>query len=52
MDGITLAGLDVNLVEGPDGANWEQIGPQTTAEETPEETPPTRKEKTAVWISP
>ncbi len=39
MDGITLAGLDVNLVEGPDGANWEQIGPQTTAEETPEETP-------------
>jgi len=37
MDGITLAGLDVNLIDGPDGANWEQIGPQTAAQETPEE---------------
>lgn len=28
MDGIRLAGVEVNLVDGPDGANWEQIGPQ------------------------
>jgi len=38
MDGIRLAGVEVNLVDAPDGANWELIGPQSTAEaETPEE---------------
>ncbi|KGD64382.1 hypothetical protein Y5S_02437 [Alcanivorax nanhaiticus] len=32
MDGIRLAGVEVNLVDGPDGANWELIGPQTSEE--------------------
>ena len=40
MDGITLAGLDVNLIDGPDGANWEQIGPQTPSEDTTVEEEP------------
>ncbi|OJH07153.1 MAG: cell envelope biogenesis protein AsmA [Alcanivorax borkumensis] len=44
MDGITLAGLDVNLVDGPDGANWEQIGPQTPAEDTATEEEPAAEE--------
>jgi AsmA protein len=26
MDAISVHGLQLNLVEGPDGANWEQIG--------------------------
>ncbi|MZR62618.1 AsmA family protein [Alcanivorax sp. DP30] len=34
MDGIRLAGVEANLVDGPDGANWELIGPQSTGEET------------------
>ena len=33
MDGIRLAGVEVNLVDGPDGANWERIGPQTPTED-------------------
>lgn len=44
MDGITLAGLDVNLVDGPDGANWEQIGPKTPAEEAATEEPTAEEE--------
>ncbi|MEE3319160.1 MAG: AsmA family protein [Pseudomonadota bacterium] len=38
MDGIRLAGIEVNLVDGPDGANWELIGPQgeSAEEATPE----------------
>ncbi len=46
MDGISLSGLDVNLVEGPDGANWEQIGPQTPTEDTADDTPATEEEET------
>ncbi|MEQ3635475.1 AsmA family protein [Alcanivorax sp.] len=45
MDGITLAGLNVNLVDGPDGANWEQIGPQTPAEDTAKAEEPTDEEE-------
>ncbi|EUC67912.1 cell envelope biogenesis protein AsmA [Alcanivorax sp. 97CO-5] len=45
MDGITLAGLDVNLVDGPDGANWEQIGPQTPAEDTAKAEEPANAEE-------
>jgi len=33
MDGVTLDGLEVNLVETADGANWEKIGPRDGAEE-------------------
>lgn len=33
MDGVTLDGLEVNLVETADGANWEKIGPQEGAED-------------------
>jgi len=33
MDGVTLDGLEVNLVETADGANWEKIGPQDGAGE-------------------
>lgn len=33
MDGVTLDGLEVNLVETADGANWEKIGPQEDAEQ-------------------
>lgn len=33
MDGVTLDGLEVNLVETAEGANWERIGPQESAEE-------------------
>ena len=33
MDGVTLDGLEVNLVETADGGNWEKIGPQDGAEE-------------------
>ncbi len=43
MDGVTLDGLEVNLVETADGANWEQIGPQDGAED---ETAPTGEEQT------
>ena len=42
MDGVTLDGLEVNLVETADGANWEKIGPQDGAEE---ETAPTEEEQ-------
>ncbi|WP_156501411.1 AsmA family protein, partial [Alcanivorax sp. HI0044] len=45
MDGITLAGLNVNLVDGPDGANWEQIGPQTPAEDTATEEEPAAEDE-------
>ncbi|WP_290519614.1 AsmA family protein [Alcanivorax sp.] len=45
MDGITLAGLNVNLVDGPDGANWEQIGPQTPAEDTAAEEEPAAEDE-------
>lgn len=41
MDAISLDGLDLNLVEGPDGGNWERIAasedpaaPEETAEES------------------
>ena len=44
MDGISLAGLEVNLLDGADGANWEQIGPQTGTEEAEETTQETREE--------
>ena len=43
MDGVTLDGLEVNLVETADGANWDKIGPQdkdaaqTEAEQKPAE---------------
>lgn len=33
MDGVTLDGLEVNLVETADGANWEKIGPQEGAKD-------------------
>ncbi|HIK76115.1 MAG TPA: AsmA family protein [Alcanivorax sp.] len=42
MDGVTLDGLEVNLVETADGANWEKIGPQDGAEE---ETTPAEEEQ-------
>ena len=42
MDGVTLDGLEVNLVETADGANWEKIGPQDGAEE---ETAPAEEEQ-------
>ena len=42
MDGVTLDGLEVNLVETTDGANWEKIGPQDGAEE---ETAPAEEEQ-------
>ena len=41
MDGVTLDGLEVNLVETADGANWEKIGPQDGAAE---ETAPAEEE--------
>lgn len=44
MDGVTLDGLEVNLVETADGANWEKIGPQDGAEE---ETTPAEEEQPA-----
>lgn len=34
VDGLTLAGLDINLVENEDGANWERIGANTASEES------------------
>lgn len=34
MDGVTLDGLELNLVEDATGGNWEQIGPQ---QENPEQ---------------
>ncbi|EKF75421.1 hypothetical protein A11A3_03654 [Alcanivorax hongdengensis A-11-3] len=37
MDGVTLAGLQVNLEEDANGGNWENIGSQSGAESTPEE---------------
>ncbi len=43
MDGVTLDGLEVNLVETADGANWEKIGPQDGAEE---DTAATEEEQT------
>ena len=42
MDGVTLDGLEVNLVETADGANWEKIGPQDSAAE---ETTPAEQEQ-------
>lgn len=36
MDAISLAGLDLNLVEGPDGGNWERIAASDAAA-SPEE---------------
>ena len=42
MDGVTLDGLEVNLVETADGANWEKIGPQDGAQE---ETAPAEQEQ-------
>jgi len=42
MDGVTLDGLEVNLVETADGANWEKIGPQ---DDTGEDTAPTEEEQ-------
>ena len=42
MDGVTLDGLEVNLAETADGANWEKIGPQDGAEE---ETAPAEEEQ-------
>ena len=42
MDGIRLAGVEVNLMDGPEGANWEQIGPQA---EAPESAPQTTAEE-------
>lgn len=42
MDGVTLDGLEVNLVETADGANWEKIGRQDGAEE---ETAPAEEEQ-------
>ena len=33
MDGISLAGLDADLVETADGGNWEKLGPRTEAQE-------------------
>ena len=39
MDGISISGVEVNLVDSPEGANWEQIGPQTEAETAAEESP-------------
>lgn len=39
MDGIRLAGVEVNLVDSPDGANWELIGPQSeSAQDTSTDT--------------
>ena len=31
MDAVSVHGLQLNLVEGPDGANWEQIGSSADA---------------------
>lgn len=42
MDGVTLDGLEVNLVETADGANWEKIGPQ---DDTGEDTAPSEEEQ-------
>lgn len=33
MDGVTLDGLELNLVEDANGGNWEKIGPQETSPE-------------------
>jgi AsmA protein len=43
MDGVTLDGLEVNLVETADGANWEKIGPQDGAGD---DTAPAEEEQT------
>ncbi|HEX5676990.1 MAG TPA: AsmA family protein [Alcanivorax sp.] len=43
MDGVTLDGLEVNLVETADGGNWEKIGPRDGAGE---ETAPAEEEQT------
>ena len=40
MDGVTLDGLEVNLVETADGANWDKIGPQDGADKPASEDQP------------
>ncbi|WP_101674789.1 AsmA family protein [Alloalcanivorax mobilis] len=39
MDGVQLDGLELNLEETADGANWEQIGPRDKSPETAQEEP-------------
>lgn len=40
MDGVTLAGLELELVETPEGGNWEKIGARQAAEaEQPADAP-------------
>jgi len=52
MDGVTLDGLELNLVETADGGNWEKIGPQDGAadEATPEQPAPEQEEGGAMDI--
>ena len=45
MDGVTLDGLEVNLVETADGANWEKIGPQRRGGDRPRRGRAARRER-------